>query len=75
MINEAVVLFLSSLSTDPMMATAFKENPDAVLAAYSLSEEEKSLLKSGDALKIQEAIAGSDVTWGCASEQKFVRPW
>ena len=75
MVSEAFVAFLMALATDPVKAEALRADPNAVLAAVALSDDEKALLRGGDGLKIQQAIAGPNETWGCPAEEKFVRPW
>lgn len=48
--------FLISLSLDPQKREEFYQDPDGVLDDTSLSEDEKDLIKSGNASQIRLAI-------------------
>jgi hypothetical protein len=74
-LSASAVAFLMSLSTDPVKANEFRSNPDGILAGTPLSDEDKALLKSADALRIQQAVAGTDTSWGAGSQAKYVRLW
>jgi hypothetical protein len=58
--SERVTRFLVSLSKDVLRMAEFGKNPDQVLADADLTEEQKTLLKSGDARRIRSYI-GKDV--------------
>ena len=62
--NHDFVKFLNTLSIDPILTGAFKDDPDAVLSKYSLSVEEKELLTSGDPEKINLALSATEEVWG-----------
>jgi hypothetical protein len=63
MVTHNFVNTLNALSIDPMLASAFKQDADVVLAYYSLSSEEKDLLKSADPEKLHEALSTTDESW------------
>lgn len=49
--------FVLDLSRDPHKVDALKADPDGVLDATSLSDEEKRLVKSGDVAAITSALS------------------
>ena len=57
---ERVTRFLVSLSKDVLRMAEFAQNPDRILADADLTDEQKVLLKSGDAHRIRSYI-GKDV--------------
>jgi hypothetical protein len=58
--SEKVTRFLVALSKDVLRMAEFRKNPDQVLADADLTDEQKMLLKSGDAPRIRSYI-GKDV--------------
>ena len=50
-----LVELLQRLGADAKLASAYEENPDAVMQEAGLSDEEREVLKSGDIEKIREA--------------------
>lgn len=81
MATRDFVQFLNSLSTDPILAAAFKQDADAVLSTSRLSIEERELLKSGNAAKIHEALSSTGETWGARptrdswAARVVINPW
>ena len=49
--------FLKSLNEDPEKRARFQDDPDGTMEAHGLSDEQKTLVKSGDKKKIQD-VAG-----------------
>lgn len=60
MVTIDFVKLLNTLSVDPILAAAFREDADKVLSTSLLSVEEKELLKSGDPEKIHLALSATE---------------
>jgi hypothetical protein len=56
--------FVTKLSQDPALIEEFKRDPDALMDAHGLSDDDKAVLKSGDVDKIK-AHLGEDGPPGC----------
>ena len=52
---------LTDAATDKALVTRLSLNPDEVMEEYSLSEEEKIALRSGDKDKITERLGGDEL--------------
>jgi hypothetical protein len=52
-----LVHFFADLVKSPTMQEMLKRDPDAVMDAAGLSDEEKEVLKSGDKLRIAAVVA------------------
>lgn len=52
-----LVHFLADLVKSPTMQEMLRRDPDAVMDAAGLSDEEKEVLKSGDKQKIAAVVA------------------
>ena len=63
--------FLVDLMSEPAKIEAFREDPEAMLAATNLSPEQKDALRRGDASKIQLLLAE---TSGGASKKMPIGP-
>ncbi len=61
---KALSDFLTKISQDPQEISDFKENPDGVMDDHGLSDQEKEIVKSGDADKVREHL-GDDTPPGC----------
>jgi hypothetical protein len=59
---EEMANFLYRVSSDPSLLQRFKVNPDAILDATGMSEEDKAIVKSGDARRIEAALEAQGVT-------------
>jgi hypothetical protein len=70
----ALADFVMRLGTDTSLLRRFKSNPDAAMEGAVLSDEEKELLKEGDACRIGHAIsADRPVVAGQAGP--YARQW
>ena len=54
MSQENLAQVIERASTDAAFRSQLQSNPEAALAGYDLSAEEKAALKSGDASKLSE---------------------
>ncbi len=52
-----LVLFLQRLNTDPTVVGGYEKDPDAAMDEANLSTAEKELLRSGDPVRIRQAVA------------------
>lgn len=57
----SLVDLLKDLGRDAALAEEYRKDPDAVLARYELSEEERQAVKNGDADAIKRLSGLSDV--------------
>ncbi len=64
--SERITRFLADLSKDPQKAEALWEDPEAFLAGAELTEEEKELVRSGDAERLRNAL-GHPLFYGSIS--------
>jgi hypothetical protein len=53
--------FLYLVSCDPGLLRRLEANPDAVLDATGMSEQDKAILKSGDESRIRAALGDVDI--------------
>jgi hypothetical protein len=70
---ERVTRFLVSLSQDVLRTAEFGKDPDHILAGTDLTEEQKVLLKSGDARRIRNYL-GRDLPIYAQQSQSIVPP-
>ena len=54
--------FLSNLATEPSVLAEFMADADAVMEAAEVSEDDRTLLKSGNLAAIYARLAGAGVT-------------
>lgn len=54
--SERITRFLADLSKDPQKVEELWENPEAFLTGAELTEEEKELVRSGDAERLRKAM-------------------
>ena len=62
MSQENLAKVIERASTDTAFRAQLQSNPDAALAAYELTAEEKAALKSGDTSKMGEMGLDARVT-------------
>ena len=62
MSQENLTKVIERASTDAAFRSQLQSNPDAALAGYELTAEEKAALKSGDASKLSEMGVDSRMT-------------
>ncbi len=60
--SETLSKVIERASTDAAFRAQLRSNPEAALAGYELTAEEKAALKSGDASKLSELGVDSRMT-------------
>jgi hypothetical protein len=55
-----IVDFLRSLAEDTGKLRAFNSDPDRVLAAANLTPQQRDVLRSGDLVRIRDAVRGEE---------------
>ena len=64
MASQQVAAFIGKLSTDPNFRDQYKADAEGVMAQEGLSEEDKQVLRTGDADQIRTYM-GDDAAPGC----------
>lgn len=64
MASQQVAALIGKLSTDPSLNAEYKASPEPVMDREGLSEEDKQVMRTGDADKIR-AYMGDDAPPGC----------
>ena len=64
MASQQVAAFIGKLSTDTSLNAEYKADPETVMTREGLSEDDKAVMRTGDADKIR-AYMGDDAPPGC----------
>jgi len=66
--SQSLLDFLMGMADHPDQVSAFKNDPQTVLAASGLSTEHQQLILDGDLRKVQQAVAGASDVQGYSSD-------
>ena len=72
--SDRVARFLVSLSQDPFLTEEFAREPDLVLVGTDLTEEDKTVLRSGDPAAIRSYVGPKGFTVELTEQSCVAKP-
>ena len=61
MISSQLISFLQNLNMDPGLLAAFEADRESVLADTSLEPDEKAIMRTSEAYRLLQSVAGDDL--------------